>query len=123
MNNNRLTLKMGGKERDLLYDFGTLDHIESITGEDPLSFSFEVNNYQSFKKGSFVLVYAGLLSSCDEKNIAADFTKEQVEVWMKRLSNANIMQVINAWGTSKNLIASGEEANHTQSEATNVAGH
>lgn len=114
MNTNAIALEMGGKKRSMLFDFGTFDHLEAITGKEPLEFGFDTNNHKSLRDGAEVLIYAGLLTACDDKGEIADFSREDVRGWVKRLSVGQIIAVINTWGNSKKVEAAGEGGKDTR---------
>lgn len=118
--NNYLSLEIGGKQRGLLYDFGTLEQIEDITGEDPLEFAFDIKNFKSLREGSNILIYAGLLSNCDYHKVEPDFSYDDVKGWVKRLSPAQILSVITTWGRAKSIVASGEGGTDTRDQNLNV---
>lgn len=110
MSKNYLSLELGGKPRGLKFNFGTLEHIEQITGEEPMSFTFDSTNYKSLRQGTGVIVYAGLLTNCAIKNEEPDFTKEDVEAWVKDMDMPEIMSVMKVWAeANKTTIRSSQE--------------
>lgn len=116
----RLTLSHNGATRNLLFDMGILDHIEQITGDDPLNFSFEINKHQSLKYGLQTLIHAAMLNEYQERGAAPDFTAEDVDRLWRSQTMKELIPVINAWGQVKGLEASGEGGADTREEAAKV---
>lgn len=112
--NNRLTLQVGKKSYDLLFNFGSLRFIKDVTGTDPLKFSFDTDDYDSLSYGASVLMYAGLLSAAEEKKKAIDVSLEDVKEVITVMTTGQIVSVIKSWGYSKRIDASGEGGKDTR---------
>jgi hypothetical protein len=114
MSKNYIQVDLGGKKCGLKFNFGTLEHIERETGEDPLGFTISGSKLIS---NVAIVIYAGLLSNAECKGVEPDFTKDEVTRWVRQIEDMTIVtDVIEVFQSAYKVKskASGEEAADTQ---------
>ena len=96
MSKNYMTLFLGGMERGLKFNFGTLRFLGEITDSDPLKFAGSGNPSDQFK---FVksIVHAALLSNYLSLKKQPDFTDAEVTDWVSDLNMEDATKVTQAF--------------------------
>ena len=94
--------KIGGKDRGLKFNLGALKHIGDITGNDPLAFTLNESPADQFRF-VFTIVYAGLLANADAKKQEPDFSKDDVESWVKDLEMPEAVEIIKFFTAAYNV--------------------
>ena len=100
------------KQQGLKFNLGTLKHIGVITKADPLDFNVNFSNLAEVYRFVFIVVYAGLLSNADSKNVEPDFSDKDVEKWINEWDLTQAAEVITKFNAAYQL--SGEEGANTQ---------
>jgi hypothetical protein len=120
---NYLQVQLGGEKRGLKFNLGTLRHIGAITGQDPFAFAINIKEYSNFIEDLGTIIYAGLLSNCDSKKVAPDFSQEDARRWADELDNmSEALSIIAAFHNAFKVEVVSQEGNaDTQLAATNVA--
>ena len=117
---------LGGKERGFMLRNATIDFIGDLTGADPLEFTPKGATWNDIKEYAATILHAGLLCDLHFKNEQPDFTREDVQTWMKALSPAEIYSLTDMYRQFLNpniLTANGEVGKDTRGEqAADVAG-
>lgn len=113
MSTDYIKVKLGGKERGLKFNMGTLYHLGTLSGEDPLKISQGgtlLEQFNSLKN----LIHASLLSNCDSQDKEPDFTEKDVHKWVSQLSSAEAKKISMAFAKAYNDPAAGEGGTDTQ---------
>jgi hypothetical protein len=110
MSKDYLKVKLGGKERGLKFNVGTLYHIGELTGGNPL----QGNTYQQTFSALKHIVYAALLSNCDCKEVEPDFDEKEVTGWVKLMTPAEAKQITLLYNEVFEIDVAGEGNKNTQ---------
>jgi hypothetical protein len=114
MSKNYINLDLGGEKRGIKFSMGTLEHLESITGEDPYKFAIRTDNVKDFLRDATIVIYAGLLSNSDAKREEPQYTKEDVSTWVRDLGFSEIMSILQVYQKAYSSTASQEGGTDTQ---------
>lgn len=116
MGKNYLSLELGGIQRGLKFNIGTLRCLKDVTGIDPLDFKAESDKISDLLPYAEKLMHAALLSNCLSKKEQATFTVEDVTIWFNDLDIATITDIINHYNNifSASPSANGEVGADTQ---------
>lgn len=121
---NYMSLELGDKVRGLKFNVGTLKCLGEITGEDPLTFKAEGEEFKAILPYAVKITHAALLSNCLSKKESPDFSAEDVKMWVNDLSGYELTQIIsyyNAIFSPPKASANGEVSKDTQSgEPANI---
>lgn len=119
-----MPLELGGKVRGLKFNIGTLKCLGEITGQDPLKFKAESDNFSDLLPYTIKIIHAALLANCMSKKETPDFTAEEVEEWATELSGFDLTEIISCYNgifTPPKPSANGEVSKDTQpGEIANV---
>jgi len=100
-----MSLQLGGKQRGLKFNIGTLNCLRKQYDVDPLNWKSEGGTWDNVFPYGVKILHAALLSNCASKKEEPDFTKEDVEEWANDLSAGELTEVIvsynNIFSTSK----------------------
>ena len=113
---NYIQLEVGGKVRGLKFNMATMEYVQQITGEDPLTFRAVSSSFQDVYKYALVLFHAGLLSNCDSKGEEPDFTDDDVKKWFRSLDEDDVNILISR-GKEPKAVATREDGKDTQQVA------
>lgn len=100
MSKNYTTIELGGKERGLKFNMGTLKLLGEITKSDALTFQIQNNDLPSIYKHTQVIIHASLLSNCNSKKEAPDFTVDEIEQWVNEIDFSEAIKVLNAFSAA-----------------------
>lgn len=100
MSKNYISLALGGKERGIKFNMGALEHLEEISGKDPLIYTVNTSVFKEMLTSVIEILFAGLLANCDLKKEQPDFTKADVSAWVADFDMQQCVQIINAFGTA-----------------------
>jgi hypothetical protein len=117
MSKNYLSLELGGVQRGLKFNIGTLKCLKDVTGLDPTDFKAESTKFSDLLPYAEKILHAALLSNCLSKKELADFTADDVTNWMDELDIPTITMVINLYNgifTVPTPSANGEVGKDTQ---------
>lgn len=114
---NYIQLEVGGKLRGLKFNMATLEYIEEITGQDPLTFKAASSSFKDVREYAQTLLHAGLLSNCDSKGETPDFTADDVKKWFRELDDDDVKLIIYRGKEPKEEVATREVSKDTQQVA------
>lgn len=117
MSKNYLSLELGGKQRGLKFNIGTLKCLKDVTGMEPTDFKAESTSFTDLLPYTEKILHAALLSNCLSKREPADFTAEDVSVWLNELDVPTMTLIINLYNgifTVPQPSANGEVGKDTQ---------
>lgn len=100
MSKTYTTIELGGQERGLKFNMGTLKHLGEITRSDALTFQIQGNDLPSIYKHTQSIIHAALLSNCDSKKESPDFTAIDIEQWVNELDFSEAIRILNAFSTA-----------------------
>lgn len=89
-----MALELGGKQRGLKFNIGTLKFLRDVTGIDPMEYKAESNNFDVLLPYATNILHAALLSNCLSKKDDPDFTAEDVKQWVDELTVSDLTAVI-----------------------------
>lgn len=118
MSKNYLSLELGGKQRGLKFNIGTLKCLKDVTGVEPTDFKADSTNFSDLLPYAEKILHAALLSNCLSKKEPAEFTTDDVTDWMNELDVPTITIIINLYNgifTVSEPSANGEVGKDTQS--------
>lgn len=95
-----MQLPLGGKQRGLKFNMGTLKFIGELTGGNPLNFNVDTNDLSGIYNTAKTIIHAALLSNCLSKRENADFDAEDVDAWVSELSMHESTAVLNAFAAA-----------------------
>lgn len=119
--NNTITLSLGGRHRDMLFNLGTLATIGQVTGTDPFKFNIQLQDFAKFLDEIGTVVYAGLLSSYRKVRKEPDFTIDDCMAWVAEIEDmGEAIKILNAFTSAYKV--SGEGNKDTQPGGRNLGG-
>ena len=106
-----MTLFLGGLERGLKFNFGTLRFIGELSGNDPLLMTTTAGAMDQFTQ-SRIIIHAALLSNYLSMKKQVDFTEAEVIDWVSELSMQQVTEVIQVFTGA--FAVGGEASANTQ---------
>lgn len=107
MNKTYMTLFLGGQERGLKFNFGTLRFIGDLTGSDPLLLAGASNVGEQFKYVK-TIIHAALMSNYLSMKKQIDFTEAELIDWISELSMEQATSVTTAFAAAFSVEATGK---------------
>lgn len=121
-----LVLNLGGEDRRLVLNMGSLDHLETITGKDPLTYTAGGTDWKSMKEFVRNIIAVGMITSDQLEGKLTLTSQEDVEKWiaedMEPADFYGVMMFYHNFMNPKALVPKeGKGKDDTQGEAANVA--
>lgn len=88
-------LQLGGQERTLKFNMGTLKFIGELTASDPLGFGADIaTNMGKLFDYTKTIIHASLLSDYKSRKANVDFTADDVDDWVADLDTTTALELI-----------------------------
>jgi hypothetical protein len=113
MGKNYMRLNIGGEDRGLKFNLGTLKNIQELTNNDPFNFFISGPIDKQIEQIS-VLLYASLLANCRSQKKEPDFTQEDCMLWAEDMDLKDAEAMMHAFGEAYKAPASQEGGKDTQ---------
>ena len=109
-----MTLNLGGIERGLKFNFGTLRFLGELSGKDPL-LTATTNDFKSQFDQGRMIIQAAMMSNYLSMKKEVDFTEKDVIDWVSELSVSEVAEVLNTF--TKAFAFGGEADKDTQQQS------